>query len=246
MTAIGKLLAVLTLVVGLGIMTWSVGVFVQRPGWFPPPEGGEGNPGRFKQLEEEAKALSRSAGVASAAWGTHLKLLEDREKYRAGRRTAYADRLVWAKKGHPTDKVDPLNPKSRGKGFYEPVIDPTSKLHDVTTVAGIPKGKAVLGTDGNPLPGRDGLLDSLSGDVTAIQELNAQILKQEQLFDQLQAQVKATEARAAKMGVIRDSVQAELFFLSTFEVNVFETRETVLRREKQLRRGLKVLGINDP
>ena len=250
MTAIGKLLAVLTLVVGLGILTWSVGVYVQRPGWFdPPPEGGVDkghNPVGFKQLDEEAKALARSAGVASAAWGTHLKLLEDREKYRAGRRAAYADRLVWAKKGHPTDKVDPLNPKSRGKGFYEPFIDPESKLHDLTTVAGIPKGKAVLGTDGNPLPGRDGLLDSLSGDVTAIQELNAQILKQEQLFDQLQAQVKATEARAAKMGVIRDSVLAELFFLSTFEVNVFETRETVLRREKQLRRGLKVLGINDP
>jgi len=41
-------------------------------------------------------------------------------------------------------------------------------------------------------------------------------------------------------------VQAELFFLSTFEVNVFETRETVFRRERQLRDRLRTLGINDP
>jgi hypothetical protein len=48
------------------------------------------------------------------------------------------------------------------------------------------------------------------------------------------------------MGVIRDSAQAEVFFLSTFEVNVFETRETVFRRERQLRARLKGLGILDP
>ena len=58
--------------------------------------------------------------------------------------------------------------------------------------------------------------------------------------------MRATQARVIAMGVIRDSVQAELFFLSTYEVNVFETRETVLRRERQLRGRLKVLGYNDP
>ena len=47
MTAIGKLLAVLTLVVGLAIFTWSLGVYVQRPGWFnDPPEGGVESPPR--------------------------------------------------------------------------------------------------------------------------------------------------------------------------------------------------------
>lgn len=250
MTAIGKLLAVLTLVAGLGVLTWSVGVYVQRPGWFnPPPEGGVdkgNNPVGFAQLKAEAETLTRSAGVASAAWGTHLKLLEEREKFRADRLAGYAERIRWAHKGNPKDPVDRDNPKSPGKGFYEPAVDPVTKLYDLTTVGGIPKGKAVLATDGTPLPGRDGLLDSLTGDVAAIQDLDTQIKKQRELYGQLQAQVKATDARLAKMGTIRDSVQAELFFLSTFEVNVFETRETVLRREKQLRASLKVLGINNP
>ena len=92
MTAIGKLLAVLTLVVGLGILTWSVGVYVSRPGWFnPPPEGGidkGNNPVGFAQVKAESEALTRSAAVASEAWGTHLKLLEEREKYRAARKAA--------------------------------------------------------------------------------------------------------------------------------------------------------------
>jgi hypothetical protein len=119
-------------------------------------------------------------------------------------------------------------------------------LHDLSTVGGIPKGKAVLGTDGNPLPGLDGLLDSIVGDVTAMQELNKQIMDGRKEYDKISAQVAATEVRLVKMGVIRDSVLAELLFLSTFEVNVFETRETVFRRERQLRSSLKVLGITDP
>jgi len=250
MTAIGKLLAVLTLVVGLGILTWSVGVYVSRPGWFEKaPDGGidkGNNPVSFDQVKVEAEALTRSAAVAGEAWGKHLKLLEEREKYRVARKAAYAERLRWALKGNPNDKIDKDNPKSPGKGFYEPVVDPASKLYDLTTVAGIPKGKAVLGTDGSPLPGLDGLLDSLVGDVTAMQELNKQIMDGRKEYDKIGVQVAATEVRAVKMGVIRDSVQAELFFLSTFEVNVFETRETVFRRERQLRSSLKVLGITDP
>jgi hypothetical protein len=249
MTAIGKLLAVLNLVVGLGLLTWSVNLYVERPGWFAePPESVDkgNNPVGFKQMQAETAALGRSAGVASEAWGTHRKALEEREKYRAERRALYAERIRWAHKGNLNDKINPANPKSPGKGFYEPVVDTNTKLFDLTVVAGRPKGAAVLGTDGNPLPGLDGLLDSLSGDVTAIQELNAQILAQRKEFDKLSAEVVATEIRAIKMGVIRDSVQAELFFLSTFEVNVFETRETVFRRERQLRNSLKVLGITDP
>ena len=46
--------------------------------------------------------------------------------------------------------------------------------------------------------------------------------------------------------MIRDSIQSEWFFLSSFEVNVYETRETVLRRERQLRNRLKALGVVDP
>jgi hypothetical protein len=133
-------------------------------------------------------------------------------------------------------------------------------LYDLTVVGGLPKAKTkdkdgkdvfldvtpVVGTDGAPLPGLDGLLGSIADDTAASVELNKQILAAEDEFDRLDKLVIETEARAIKMGIIRDSVQAELFFLSTFEVNVFETRETVFRRERQLRGRLKVLGITDP
>jgi hypothetical protein len=250
MTAIGKLLAVLTLVVGLGIFTWSLGIYVQKPGWFnDPPEGGvdAGNkPVTFKGLEAEAASLTRASQLASEAWGAQVKLLEDREKVRKSRKDAYAERIKWAHEGNKKDKVDKDNPASPGKGFYEHAIDPATKLFDMTLVAGLPKGKAVLGTDGLPLRPLDGLLDSIVGDVTAIQDYNAQILKQRQRYKALQIESRDYEDRGVRMTVIRDSVLAERFFLETFEVNVYETRETVRRRQEQLRGRLRGLGIVDP
>src|SRR5262245_19881355 len=100
MTAIGKLLAILNLVIGLGILTWSVGIYVERPGWFEKADAGGidkgNNPVGFDQLKTEIDSLGRAAGVASAAWGTHLQALEEREKFRADRNAAYAERLRWA------------------------------------------------------------------------------------------------------------------------------------------------------
>jgi hypothetical protein len=249
MTLIGKLLVFSILVMGLSVLTWSASVYVQRPGWFDDPQEAapKGHkPVTFKGMKAEAEALYRNAAVASESWGTHLKVLEEREKLRADRRAAYAERLRWAHKGNPNDLIDKANPKLGGKGFYESVVDKGTNLYDMTVVAGLPKGKAVLGTGGAYLPGRDGLLDSIAGDTAAGVELNKQILALEDEFDKLDKQVRDTEVRAIKMGEIRDQVQAELFFLSTFEVNVFETRETVFRRERQLRARLKILGINDP
>lgn len=247
MTAIGKVLALLNLVAGLGIMAWSVNVYVHRPTWFEKPVAGERNERvvMFDQLKADALALTRTAGFASQSWGTNLKALEEREKVRADRKAAYAERLRWARKGNPKDLVDPGNPKSAGKGFYEPVIDPVTNLHDLSPGAA-PKGKAVVGVDGRPLPGLDGLLGTLSGDSNRIVELSEQIGEQQKVFDKLSAEVLATESRAIRMGVIRDSVQAELFYLSTFEVDVYETRETVLRRVRQLRARLKELGVENP
>jgi hypothetical protein len=250
MTAIGKLLALVNLVAGLALLTWSVNLYIHRPGWFVevPSEVDKGSrPVSFPQMKKEAEALYRNAAVASEAWGTHLRALAQREDYRAKRKAGYALRIRWAHKGNPRDLIDPANPKSPGKGFYEHVVDPVTRLYDLSVDArGLPKGKAVVGTEGLPLPGLDGLLDSISDDTKASLALNEEILKQEAEFDRLDKLVIETEIRAIKMGVIRDSVQAELFFLSTFEVNVFETRETVFRRERQLRARLKGLGILDP
>jgi hypothetical protein len=247
MTVIGKLLALLNLVVGLGIMAWSAHVFVHRPTWFAKATPNERNDRalNFEQLKADANALTRTAGFASQSWGANLKVLEDREKVRADRKVAYAERLRWARKGNPKDLVDPGNPKSAGKGFYEPVIDPVTNLHDLAPGAA-PKGKAVNGVDGRPLPGLDGLLGTLGVDSNRIVELTDQIAEQQKVFDKLSGEVLATESRAIRMGVIRDSVQAELFYLSTFEVDVYETRETVLRRVRQLRARLKELGVENP
>ena len=42
MTLIGKLLAVLNLLVGIALASWSVSLYSQRPGWFDPiPEGAD-------------------------------------------------------------------------------------------------------------------------------------------------------------------------------------------------------------
>ncbi len=249
MTAIGKLLAIMNLVIGLGVLTWSVNIYVQRPGWFDPVSDAvdkNNKPLTFAQMKTDIETNTRAAAVANNQWGVHLKTLEDREKFRADRRKAFADRTRWAHVGNPKDLIDPVNPKS-GKGYYMPVIDSATKLYDLSVDAtGKPKGEAILGSDGTPLPGLDNLLNSVTNDVKEINELNKQIVEQRLLFNKLSAEVIATEVRMIKMAEIRDSVQSELFFLRSFEVNATEAEGTVYRREKQLRNRLKILGVYDP
>ena len=298
MTVIGKLLALLNLVVGLALLTWAVNLYTQRPSWFAPiPEGGvsEGQkPASFPLLKAEIDSLTRTAGAATQVWGAQKEGLEDREALRIARRQAFARRIAWAHNGNPADRIDKDNPASLGKGFYAPtIIDLTVLKADLTQVqadlrvaersgetpdtkrlredvrhlelavklyplvdklydprpdptTGIPRGAAVLGTDGQPLPGLDKLVTSLADDVAQIVKLDADIVEQRELYDQLAGEVTVAQARVAKMRDIRDDVLAELFYLSTFEVNVYETRETVLRREQQLRGRLKILGITNP
>ncbi len=250
MTAIGKLMAFLLLAVGLALMTWAVGLYVQRPSWFDPiPEGGVdkgSNPVTFAQLKAETEALNRAAMVASDTWGANLKELEDREKFRNDRLNAYAERNRWARKGNPKDLADPANPKS-GKGFYAPFIDSKLNLHDLSRDAtGKPKGEAIQGSDGQPLPGIEGLLSSVAGDLKDSEALEAQITLQRQKSKDLGVEVVATQDQLNRMNVIRDSVRSELFFLDRFKGNVSETGETVFRRQKQLLNRLKILGISDP
>lgn len=250
MTAFGKLLAFLTLAAGLTLMTWAVAVYAQRPAWFAPaPEAGADKaaaPVSFAALKAEIDGLGRQAAVASGSWGDGLRALQAREKVRDDRRAGYAQRLQWARTGNPKDLVDPANPNS-GKGFYAPVVDPATKLYDLSLdAAGRPKGEALLGGDGQPLPGVDRLSTSVTGDVKAIEGLTADLLAQGQEYERLSARVLDTERRLGEVSVIRNSVRAELFYLNTFEVNVYETRETVVRRERQLRGRLRGLGVTDP
>ena len=77
-------------------------------------------------------------------------------------------------------------------------------------------------------------------------EIGKEVHQQRGLFDEKSKTVSDTEKKLLATTVIRDSIQSEWFFLSSFEVNVYETRETVLRRERQLRNRLKALGVVDP
>ncbi len=248
MTAIAKLLLLSALIASLAAMTWATTLYAERPGWFAEGDAADAGhkPANFKQMKAEIDSLGRAAAVASESWGTRLRALESREKLRAERLAGYAERIRWAHKGNPRDPVDKNNPRAGGKGFYQPVIDTRTGLYDLSAPAGIPKGAPSVGTDGAPLPGIDGLLGSITGDTEAINDLNNQIAEKRREFDQLSLQVVDTEQRGIKMGVIRDSVQAELFFLRGFEVNVSETRDTVFRRERQLRNRLKTLGLSEP
>jgi hypothetical protein len=250
MTALGKLLAALLMAAGLAMMTWATGVYTSRPNWLDKaPEGGADkgtDPVTFDQLKAEIEKLNRAAGYASAQWGANLEALKAREQYRADRRKGYAVRLEWARNGNPADLVEPGS--AFGKGFYKPVVEgKETQLYDLSLDAkGLPRGEAILGSDGKALPGRDKLLNSVNKDFELSQSLTDEIAKQRREYDRLSVAVAQADRKLQAMNVIRDSVNAELFHLSTFEVNVYETRETVARRERDLRKRLAALGLTNP
>jgi hypothetical protein len=235
MTPIGKLLSFLNLFVGLGILSWSVSVYSNRPAWFgeiPLPEtvnAGQ-TPENFKQMKAEVEALTRTAAAASANWGAQRKILEAVEERRAERLKKYAERLAWAKTG---------NPKDESNGFYEPTYEKDGGLLDLATL-----GKPIKGSDNKPLKGSETLLNNFVLDVDEVARLESQIVAQRNAFVTIAAQIRQAEDKLLKMTDIREAVQGELFFLETFEVNVYETRETVLRRKKQLDLRLGQLAKN--
>lgn len=233
MTAIGKLLAFLNLIVGMGIVTWSVAVYTQRPGWFNPPpdfvEKGQ-SPLTFESLKVEIEGLGRTAVAASAAWGDAHKELEEREATRLDRKAKLAERLGWARKGNPGAKGAP--------GFYELEEDEKTKLFKLDAL-----GPTVKGPDGQPLRGADTLLADFNRDSKEVVRLLDDTLKLRQEAAQLGTLVVAVEGRLLKQNEIRENLQTELLFLAAGEVNVYEQRETVLRRKKQLVGRLAVFGV---
>jgi len=241
MTFIGKVLAVINLMIGLGILSWSASVYFQRPGWFDPiPEGGPdkgSDPKTFAQLKQEADTFFRAANAASGTWGTNLKALETLEERRDKRQEEYAKRLVWARTG-----------KDGKDAFFKPVYEKDAAGKETSVMKLYEEGgkqvlgEPIVGPDNKPLKGADTLLTNFSGDVKQVQELSAQIVKHRDKYAELTREIEKDEIRLQKMIVIRDAVQGELFYLSSFEVNVYETRETVLRRQKQLVLRLLELG----
>ena len=141
---------------------------------------------------------------------------------------AYDERLKWAREG---------NPKDGGNAFYEPVYGADGLL-DLAA-----KGEPVRGSNNLPLKGADTLLKTFSADVAKTVEMADASEKQRKEFAALGVRILQTEARLLRMNEIRDAVQNELFYLATFEINVYETRETVFRRKRQLVNRLGELGV---
>jgi hypothetical protein len=234
MTTIGKILAFVNLLIGVAMASWSVSLYTTRPGWFDAkPEGGYPpgkEPENFAVLKDEIDSLGKLAIAASNEWGVQRKRLETVEKVRVDRLKGYEERLQWAREGKP--KHDDQ------AGFFEPVYNPASGLLDLTAV-----GPPIYGYDNKPLKGVSRLGSTTSADVAEIERQSKVITGLRDQFRTLGGEILLTETRLLKMGEIRDAVQSELFYLATFEVNVYETRETVLRRKKQLAGRLADLGV---
>lgn len=260
MTAFGKILTILNLVVAVGMATWAIQLYSHRPGWFEAPvEGGPTSSGQvtFKQLTKEIDDLGKSATAASATWGTAVKGVEAREKLLKARRMPYAVRLEWARKGTPrVDKQGKSLPP--GPGFFEePGIDvrtktPSKGLTDLSQSGFVfdKQGNPVplLGPDSLPLRGADTLLDTFhaESDLVAVRQPNdpdtmkprpglideIKTLRDEQ--GRLQKQIVVVEVKLLKQLRIREDATAELLFLRDFRITVGGQRDTVYERKKQL------------
>lgn len=236
MTLIGKLLALINLVAGLGVLVWSVSVYSLRPGWFDPAPKSvyKGNtPLTFAQLKEELAALDRAVNLASLTWGEQKLLLEKAEARRADRLKKYEQRLQWARTG---------NPDQGGAAFFLPVYLKDAGGKDTGILDLDTLGPPVEGPDKQPLRGADTLLANFAADVRAVAELVEQSLAARKEYDNLGSQIEAEEARLLKMIDIRDAVQNELFYLSAVELRAYEGREIVLARKRQLVQRLTELG----
>jgi hypothetical protein len=240
MTVFGKLLAFFNLIIGLGFVTYGASVYFQRPSWFEPApdvvDKGQ-SPQTFAQLKQETDTFGRASAAASETWGKELRRLEAIEKRREDRRLEWDRRAGWTRKGNPS----PPDAKDAGAAFFKPVYE-TDALGKPTPFLDHTKLGPAVKIAGVALRGSDTLKASYDADVLAVEEAEKQIVAGVKEYDRLGGEILGEEARLLKMSDIRASVQAELFYLSSFEVNVYETRETVFRRKRQLSQRLTELG----
>ena len=236
MTVIGKLLAFLNLVVGIGLAMWSVNLYTNRPSWFDkdiPDAVDKGNsPITFAQLQAETASLGKSAASLSGKWGTGLTQVEQYEATRKDRLGKQAARLLIARNGD--------NTKTR-QAFTELLVEPATGLTDLNRDGAVVIGPPPPGeATGQPLRGSETLLARVNADVAASILVANNSLKLRLQERELAEQIKATEIRYLKQTDIRENLTNEYLFLAAFEVNVYEDRETVFKRKAQLQRRLTI------
>ena len=237
MTVFGKLLAFLNLVVGVGLAMWSVNLYTNRPSWYDEPSDfvDKGNsPLTFKQFKTEIDTLGKSAAALSGKWGEALTVVEQREAVRKDRQGKHAARLLLARTGNNQNKT---------YAFTELVMDPATGLVDLAQFGAPIVGPPAPGeSTGQPLRGSETLLSRVTADVNAIATVAVQSKELRIKEGQLAKEIADTEIRYLKQTDIRDHLINEYLFLSAFEVNVYEDRETVFKRKAQLQRRLSIFG----
>ena len=237
MTFIGKCLAVVNLILGIGLAVWSVSVYANRLPWYDPLPPMETiypghKPANFAFLREELDKHVRAAQAASLLWTQQRQRFEQLEQLRNNRLRGYEEWIGFAKKG---------NPRDNGIGFYEPVYDPATRLLDLTPPSPTVRRTPLIGVDNRPLQGADTLQDQFIRDTNELIKLAQQIDALRNRFRDLSTEILQTEDRLRRMVEIRESVQQELFYLLDAQWDVYELRETALRRQRQLSQRLAEL-----
>lgn len=264
MTSFGKLLAVLNLIAGIGMVVTATVLYSQRPPWFDEAAGTSGpwdGPASFAQInarmngDKDTLGEIEKANSTSRTWGARLTELKSRETFRATRQAEFDRRLKWAHLGNPNKggaaffrqryySERPADPKA-GLIISAKLVPPGFKPDQLIDIErmGDDNGNPEIGPDNNqPLQGADTKLAQFNKDADAVVEVSKEIAQSRQRQVELAQEVKVTEARFVKQGEIRDTIVNELYFLDGFEVNTLEQRDTVLRRREQLRQQLMRLG----
>jgi len=235
MTFLGKLLVFLCLILGVGVGVMSAAVYTHRPPWFEPvPEGvDKGNsPVVFAQLTAEIDGQGKAAGAASASWGRQYAALAAAEKTRDDRREK-----MFGKTGLLALARGPMTHKVGDPAFFNLPEDEAARLLNLDD-----RKDVVKGPDAKPLQPTGLLEAAIAADTQTIIEQAKKSLELRLQQKTLGEQVVLTETRVLKQRVIRENQQNEAAYLASFEVNVAEQRETVVRRRDQLLRRLSLFG----
>ncbi|MBY0514574.1 MAG: hypothetical protein K2P78_11760 [Gemmataceae bacterium] len=261
MTAFGKTLTFLMMLVAVPMAIWATTVYSQRPSWFDGPDSTYEKAAvlTFKGLTTEIDAAGKLAALSSRDWGVALKNLEAREKVYRARQPGYAQRLEWAQKGKD---VGAKGKKGGNRpGFFEERAIPNTATPDLTRGLtdldpdAFPTDKTgnpvtIKGPDGRDLQGADTLLDDyhrtvvqITGDPADAMKpgLVAEIAALREEEKQLQAQIVVAEVKLLKQLRIRDEVTGEVLYLRDFRITVGGQKDTVYERKKQLEDRLRQL-----
>ncbi len=229
MTAIGKLLVFLNLIVGTAILSWAVGVYTQRVEWIDrTPEGGEKIEGEITRLRAEIERQAARAALATREWGPRYKALAAYEPFRDQRQAEFARRLAEARTG--------------AAGFREQLYlpDPADPAKTLSLLDTAKEGNPVKGPPGDkPLQGVVPLEATYEANRKEAERLAKESYDLVKASEALGREAEVTRLRVDKQKAVYEELLDEARFLEAFEVNWYEQLVTTQRRKAQLENRLK-------